>query len=167
MQKIRAYNVALSLVAVLVLMSASSAAQTDSVTRDPPIPSKRGAVEKRPLDVFKRVERAWMSGNAQALADLASDSKVLVKIRGMERRGEYFTKPQLYYIFKGIFESTSQTSFAFVKYHNLEKQGSRVYGMALRSYKSNQSGGLYQDRVYVTLAREGSRWAVTEIKSTW
>jgi hypothetical protein len=54
-----------------------------------------------------------------------------------------------------------------VKYHNLEKQGSRVYGMALRSYKSNQSGGLYQDRVYVTLAREGSRWAVTEIKSTW
>jgi len=166
MQKLRAHIPLLLPLAVLALMSASSAAQDAQGDAEPPIPRK-GVIDKRPLEVFKSVEKAWISGNAQALADLASESKVLIKIRGMERRGEYFTKPQLYYIFKGIFESTSQTSFTFVRYHNLEKRDSRVYGMALRSYKSNQSGGLYKDRVYVTLAKEGSRWAVTEIKSTW
>jgi hypothetical protein len=117
--------------------------------------------------VFRSIERAWQSGNAQALAGLLSESRIFMEIRGIDRRGGYFTKPQVLYIFKDLFVTTKQTAFTFVKFHNLEKQDSRIYGMALRSYKINQSGGLYKDKVYVTLVKEGSRWAVAEIKSTW
>jgi hypothetical protein len=90
-----------------------------------------------------------------------------MEIRGIDRRGGYFTKPQVLYIFKDLFVNTKQTAFMFVKFHNLERQDSRIYGLALRSYKINRSGGLYKDKVYVTLVKEGSRWAVAEIKSTW
>lgn len=119
------------------------------------------------LHIFGNVERAWRNGNAQALSSLASESRVFVDVRGIERKGGYYTRPQILYLFKKMFASTKQNSFAFVKYHNLEKQDSRIYGIAQRSYKTNRGGGLYKDMVYVTLVKEGSRWAVTEIKSTW
>ncbi len=68
---------------------------------------------------------------------------------------------------KDLFGGTNQLSFQFVKYHNIEKQDRRIYGIAQRSYRVKQNGGLFKDKVYVTLVREGSRWAVAEIKSTW
>ena len=120
-----------------------------------------------PILVFKSFEKAWRDGDAQALSALASDSPVLVEIRGIERRGGYFTKSQVLYIMKDLFGGTSQLSFEFVKYHNIEKQDRRVYGIAQRSYRVKQNGGLFKDKVYVTLVRERSRWAVAEIKSTW
>jgi hypothetical protein len=134
---------------------------------------RRGAVTREtdiaeePLIVFRDIEKAWLAGNAQAISNLASESKVFMEIRGIDRRGGYFTKPQVFYIFKDMFSSTNQTSFAFVRYHNLEKQDRRIYGMAIRSYRNNRGGELYQDKVYVTLVKEGTRWAVAEIKSTW
>jgi hypothetical protein len=124
-------------------------------------------IDDEPLMVFRNIEKAWQSGNAQALAGLLSESRIFMEIRGIDRRGGYFTKPQVLYIFKDLFVATKQTAFTFVKYHNLEKQDSRIYGMAMRSYRINQSGGLYKDKVYVTLVKEGSRWVVAEIKSTW
>jgi hypothetical protein len=60
-----------------------------------------------------------------------------------------------------------QVNFTFVRYYSLEKEGSRVYGMAQRSYKNNRSNKLFRDKVYFTLVKEESRWAVVEIKSTW
>jgi hypothetical protein len=153
----------LPLIVMLILVNASIAAQ--EIRKNLGVPDSD--TNESPLFVFKSVERAWQAGDAQALASLASESKVFMEIRGIQRRGGYFTKPQIFYIFKGMFASTSQTGFVFVRYHNLEKRDSRIYGMAVRSYKDNRSGGLYKDRVYVTLVNEGSRWAVTEIKSTW
>jgi len=153
----------LPLVAVFILVSASAPSQE----------ARRAAkvgetdIGEEPLVIFQNIEKAWQSGNAQHLASLASESRVYLEIRGSERRGGYFTKPQVFYIFKDMFASMKQTSFTFVKYHNLEKQDRRIYGMALRRYKSNRSGGLYQDKVYVTLVKEGSRWVMAEIKSTW
>jgi len=128
-----------------------------------------GKVEENeaPLLVFKSIELAWQAGNAQALASLAGGSRVFVEIRGIERRGGYFTRPQIFYLFKDMFAATTQSSFVFVRYQNLDKQDSRIYGMALRSYKDRRSGGLYRDKVFVTLVKDGSRWAVAEIKSTW
>jgi len=120
-----------------------------------------------PLLIFRSVERAWRAGNAQALSALASDSRVRVELRGLERSGGYFTRPQIFYIFKNLFTSTKQINFAFVKYHNLDKEDSRVYGIAQRSYKTKRGGGLYKDMVYVTLVKEGAQWVVAEITSTW
>jgi hypothetical protein len=163
----RACRISIALLAVLLLAGVSVSAQDIR---------KRGAIPDtvpdeeplgNPLNVFRRIEKAWQSGNAQALAGLLSESRVFMEIRGIERRGGYFTRPQMLYIFKDLFINTKQTGFTFVRFHNLEKQDSRIYGMALRSYKNNRSGGLYKDKVYVTLVKEGSRWAVAEIKSTW
>ena len=125
------------------------------------------SIGEEPLQVFKTVEKAWQTSNAQALSDLLSGSRVYVEIRGIEHLSGYFTRPQLFYIFKDMFGSTRQLNFAFVKYYSREKEGSRVYGIAQRSYKSNRSNKLYRDRVYFTLVKEESRWAVVEIKSTW
>jgi hypothetical protein len=153
----------IALLAGLFLAGASISAQElpkRGVVPDPDI-------DDEPLIVFRNIEKAWQSGNAQALAGLLSESRIFMEIRGIDRRGGYFTKPQVLYIFKDLFVNTKQTAFMFVKFHNLERQDSRIYGLALRSYKINRSGGLYKDKVYVTLVKEGSRWAVAEIKSTW
>lgn len=159
----RASGISIVLLAAFLLAGASISAQ--EVRKRTAIPD--ADIDEEPLMVFRSIERAWQSGNAHELAALLSESRIFMEIRGIDRRGGYFTKPQVLYIFKDLFIATKQTTFTFVKFHNLEKQDSRIYGMALRSYKINQSGGLYKDKVYVTLVKEGSRWAVAEIKSTW
>ena len=159
----RAGSISVALLAVILLAGASISAQ--ELRKHEVVPD--ADIDDEPLVVFRNIERAWQSGNAQALAGLLSESRIFMEIRGIDRRGGYFTKPQVLYIFKDLFVTTKQTAFTFVKFHNLEKQDSRIYGMAMRSYKINKSGGLYKDKVYVTLVKEGSRWAVAEIKSTW
>ena len=159
----RACSIAIALLAVLLVAGASITAQ--EVRKSEVVPDIE--IDEEPLMVFRNIEKAWQAGNAQALSGLLSESRVFMEIRGIDRRGGYFTKPQVLYIFKDLFVTTKQTAFTFVKFHNLEKQDSRIYGIALRSYKNNKSGGLYKDKVYVTLVKEGSRWAVAEIKSTW
>ncbi len=158
----KAYAAAVAL-AILAALSGSPAAQDKS--RAISVPEVETAGE--PILVFKSFEKAWRDGDAQALSALASDSPILIEIRGIERRGGYFTKSQFLYIMKDLFGGSSQLSFQFVKYHNIEKQDRRIYGIAQRSYRVKQNGGLFKDKVYVTLVREGSRWAVAEIKSTW
>ena len=124
-------------------------------------------VDPGPALVFRRFENAWRAGNAQDLAGLAGQAPVLVELRGYDRKGGYFTKAQLLYIFKDLFRSTKQLDFDFVRFHNIEKQDRRVYGIAQRSYRSGSSAGLLRDKIYVTLVKEDTRWAVAEIKSTW
>ena len=158
-----ARSISIALLAVLLLAGASASAQ-DLRKREVVADIE---IDEEPLMVFRNIEKAWQSGNAQALSVLLSESRIFMEIRGIDRRGGYFTKPQVLYIFKDLFVTTKQTTFTFVKFHNLEKQDSRIYGMAVRSYRINRSGGLYKDKVYVTLVKEGSRWAVAEIKSTW
>ncbi|MGD1048002.1 MAG: hypothetical protein ABR899_04530 [Candidatus Krumholzibacteriaceae bacterium] len=163
MSLLRTLNKLMPFVALALLVVSPASAQNP----DKQVSVPDTDINEAPLLVFKSIERAWQAGNAQALANLATESRVFVEIRGIESRGGYFTKPQVFYLFKDMFASTSQANFTFVRYHNIEKEDAKIYGMALRSYKSNQSGGLYKDKVFVTLVREGSRWAVAEIKSTW
>jgi hypothetical protein len=120
-----------------------------------------------PVNTFMQIQSAWQKSNAQAIAALAGESPIFVEIRGIDRRGGYFTKPQLFYIFKQMFENTTQLGFEFIKYRNLEKPDRRVYGVAHRKYRSVRRGGIFEDTVYITLVKEESRWAVAEIKSTW
>ena len=152
-----------TLVAALLAVSTVSLGQDVVRVIDTPNMS----IGEEPLRAFKTVEKAWRSGNAQALADLLSGSRVYVEIRGIEDMSGYFTRPQILYIFKDMFASMKQLNFSFVRYYSREKEGSRVYGIAQRSYKNNRGNKLYRDTVYFTLVKEESRWAVVEIKSTW
>ena len=51
-------------------------------------------------------------------------------------------------------------------FHNLDKPGRKVYGIAYRSYKNIRSDKVFQDKVYVTLKKEGAGWVVAEITTT-
>ena len=44
--------------------------------------------------------------------------------------------------------------------------GRRVYAIAYRSCKIMRTDKVFQDKVYITLGREGRDWVVTEIKTT-
>jgi hypothetical protein len=156
-------------VTLTALLAALLAASTVSLGQDTVrvIDTPNMSIGEEPLHVFKTVEKAWQSSDAQALAELLSGSRVYVEIRGIEDMSGYFTKPQVLYIFKDMFASMKQLNFAFVRYYSREKEGSRVYGIAQRSYKNNRGNKLYRDKVYFTLVKEESRWAVAEIKSTW
>jgi ribosomal protein L35AE/L33A len=119
-----------------------------------------------PLKVFKGIERAWSRNDASGIAAFVGEGRVSIDVRGIGQRGGEFSRSQVLYLFRRMFESDQQTKFEFVKFHNLDKPDHKVFGIAYRSYKNNRSGKVYQDKVYVTLGREGPGWVVAEIKTT-
>ena len=151
------------LLAVLLLAGASISAQ--ELRKREVVPD--ADIDEEPLIVFRNIEKAWQSGNAQALADLRANRASSWRFAASTGGAGISRSPRCSTSSRTCSSPRSRPAFTFVKFHNLEKQDSRIYGMALRSYKINRSGGLYKDKVYVTLVKEGSRWAVAEIKSTW
>ena len=125
------------------------------------------AVPKDPMVVFRGLEVAWRSGNAQKLAALAGESKVFLNVRGLGEKGGYYSRSQVFYLFKGMFKSTRHKKFDFVKSHDVGEHGKKIYGIYRRSYEDTSNGRLFQDKIYVTLRFEGKRWVVSEMKSAW
>lgn len=118
-----------------------------------------------PLSTFKQIERAWRKADAEVLSAHTSNSRVFLRLKGINRKEGYFSRPQAYFLLKNMFEANRQVKFEFVKYHKLENINRKVYGIADRSYKNISNGRLFRDKVYVTLKREGEKWVVAEIKS--
>lgn len=161
--RFRAYGICILIVVSTVLFSSvvlSQEIKKKNVQR-------RNKTLSTPLQVFKGIERAWRNRDAEALSKYTGASRVFLNVRGMERADGYFSKPQFYFLFKKYYKANKHQRFIFVKYHNLERPDRKVYGIASRSYKNVRSGRLFQDKVYVTLKREGERWVLAEIKSTW
>ena len=119
-----------------------------------------------PLKVFKGIERAWQRENADGIAGYAGSGRVYLDVRGIGKKGGYYSRSQVKYLFKDMFKADDQVKFEFVKFHNLEEPDRKVHGIAYRSCKNHRSGKVFQDKVYVTLGREGSGWVVAEIKTT-
>lgn len=130
-------------------------------------PDSRAPQSDTPLAVFKGLERAWNRADAQKISKYAGESRIFLEVRGIAHRGGYFSRSQVYYMFRDMFKANKHMNFEFVKFHTPDNPDRRVYGIAHRRYKNNRSGRLYQDKVYVTLKKEGSRWVVAEIKTTW
>ena len=130
------------------------------------VPAQEARTAGNPLETFKRFETAWRSGNAAGIVALVGEGRVYVDVRGIGRQGGWFTRPQILFLLRNMFEKDTQTRFEFIKYHNLDKPDRKVFGIAYRSLKNNRSGNVVHDKVYVTLGREGSAWVVSEIKTT-
>ena len=124
-------------------------------------------VTKETVPMFRGIEAAWRRGDAAALSGFVGERRVHLSVRGLGEEGGYFSKPQVFYLFKRMFKATKLKRFEFVKFHNSGSKARKVYGTAYRSFESTSSGRLFQDKVYVTLKLEGERWVVSEIKSTW
>jgi len=152
------------LLATIVVLSPGAHSGQDR-RRKPKTPVN--AVPKDPMVVFRGIESAWRSGDAQKLAAYAGDSKVLLNVRGLGEKGGYYSRSQVFYLFKGMFKSTKHKKFNFVKFHDVGAGSSKIYGIAQRNYENMNNGRLFQDKIYVTLKLEGKRWVVSEMKSAW
>jgi len=119
-----------------------------------------------PMPVFKGIENAWKNADSEKLSRYAGEARIYLNVEGMEKEPGYFSKSQFYYLFKKMFTNNRQTKFEFVRYHNIDRSDRKVFGIAHRNYKNSRSGKLFQDKVYVTLKKEGERWVVAEIKTT-
>ncbi|MCK4550102.1 MAG: hypothetical protein KAU49_08020, partial [Candidatus Krumholzibacteria bacterium] len=155
-------------IAIPVLLAAAPSF-SQKIKKDPQreIKKKEHVVKAQdPLKVFKGIERAWQKENANGIASYAGSGRVFLDVRGIGKKGGYYSKSQVKYLFKDMFKADDQLKFEFVKFHNLEEPDRKVYGIAYRSCKNHRSGKVFQDKVYVTLGRDGPAWVVAEIKTT-
>ena len=155
-------------IAIPVLLAAvPSFSQDKKKGKDREIEKEEPAVKVQdPLKVFKGIEKAWQKENADGIASYAGNGRVYLDVRGIGQKGGHYSRSQVKYLFKDMFKADDQMKFEFVKFHNLEEPDRKVYGIAYRSCKNNRSGKVFQDKVYVTLGREGPAWVVAEIRTT-
>ena len=160
-------------VTVAVLLAVSPVVSPVMAQKQKQIPDEPKKTEEKkevrvqdPLRVFKGIERAWQGENADAIAAYVGEDRVRLDVRGLGKKGGYYSKSQVKYLFRDMFKADDQLKFEFVKFHNLEEPDRKVYGIAYRSCKNHRSGKVFQDKVYVTLGREGPGWVVAEIKTT-
>ena len=149
-------------IALLAVMCSSALPQHAKKRLKLPPSSIRGESGR----IFKGIEAAWLRGDAAGLSKYMRDSKVFLNVAGLGEKGGYYSKSQVFYLFKGMFKATKQRRFQFIKYQDVSRNNKRVYGIAYRSFEDVSSGRLYEDKVYVTLKLEGERWVVSEITST-
>ncbi|MBU8921971.1 MAG: hypothetical protein KOO63_09135 [Bacteroidales bacterium] len=121
---------------------------------------------KNPQSVFRAMERAWKNADAKSISSMVGKRKAFIHIRGAGDSGGFYSRSQVFYLFKRMFKEYRQLKFEFVKFHNLERPDRRVYAIAYRSCRIMRSDKVFQDKVYITLGREGRDWVVTEIKTT-
>jgi ketosteroid isomerase-like protein len=169
MTRDRFIRLAAASIAIPVMLAASpSFSQEIRKDKEREVEKKetKAAAAQDPLKVFKGIEKAWQKKNADGIASYASEGQVFLDVRGIGRKGGYYSRSQVKYLFMDMFKADDQLKFEFVKFHNLEEPDRKVYGIAYRSCKNNRSGKVFQDKVYVTLGREGPAWVVAEIKTT-
>lgn len=154
---------ALLFTAVLIPVSAAGQRRGDrDLKEQKPVPTPAD----NPRAVFRRFETAWKSSDADAVSSILGDKRIHVDIKGMGDKGGYYSRSQVFYLLKRMFREQRQLKFEFVKYHNIDRPGRRVYAIAYRSYKNLRSDRVFQDKVYITLERDGEGWDVVGIRTT-
>jgi hypothetical protein len=128
-------------------------------------PAKERVEQSGPIGVFADIEAGWKSERTQKILRHYGKGKVVIAIEGSGPTGGKFSRNQSYYLLKDLFKYTITEKFEFVQYRNVSDGQSKVYAVAERSYKRNDDGRLFKDKIYVALQLEGDRWVISEIKS--
>lgn len=118
-----------------------------------------------PIGVFADIEEGWKRENVGLITQHFGGKKVAISIDGIGPAGGSFSRSQSHYLFKDLFEYTITEKFQFVQYRNVTDGKVEVYAVAERSYKRNDDGRLFRDKIYVSLQQEDNRWVISEIKS--
>jgi hypothetical protein len=145
----------LGLAGLLCLAPLLAAGQDEPHSGDP---SSSGATA-----VFERLEQAWTRGDAQSLVTLVGARKVSLDMPELEHGGGSFSRGQIELIFAKHFEDTETRSFEFQDLRAPEGGPSVAVGLAQRRLRAIGAGTVRQDRVLVTLVREGNRWVLSRI----
>ncbi|MDH3214823.1 MAG: DUF4783 domain-containing protein [Candidatus Krumholzibacteria bacterium] len=139
---------------------AKSREPADSTT-----PVNREADNLGPIGVFADIEEGWKKENVRLILRHYGKGKVAIAIDGIGPRGGAFSKNQSHYLLKDLFKYTITKKFEFIQYRNVSDGRAKVYAVAERSYKRNDDGRLFEDKIYVSLQLEDSNWVISEIKS--
>ncbi len=118
-----------------------------------------------PMGVFADIEDGWKKEKVQQILRHYGKGKVAISIEGSGPTGGTFSKNQSHYLFQDLFKYTIPTKFGFVQYRNASDDETRVYAVAERTYKRNDDGRLFADKIYVSLQLEDDAWVISEIKS--
>lgn len=122
-----------------------------------------GSVDDGVRRVFLDIEEAWRSGRADPLA-------LHIGARGLGLPGADGASPrrvsrnQALYILGGMLQGSETIRFEFLRFRNLEGNGGRPNGAALRETRL-PSGASRRDLIFVALAKEGERWTIDEIRT--
>lgn len=117
-----------------------------------------------PIGVFADIEEGWKKEKLGLILRHYGRGKVAISIDGGPTGGA-FSKNQSHYLFKDLFKYTITKKFEFVQYRNVSDGRGKVYAVAVRSYKRNDDGRLFEDKIYVSLQIENDAWVISEIKS--
>ena len=141
--------------------------RTDSEGKPVAVPKRVSQKSDKvgPLAVFADIENGWRGEDVQKILRHYGKGKVAIAIEGTGPVGGAFSKNQSHYLLKDLFKYTITQRFEFVQYRNVSNGRNRVYAVAERSYKRNDDGRTFKDKIYVSLHLEGSRWVIGEIKS--
>ena len=122
-------------------------------------------VMENPEGVFRDIEKAWRGRNAELISRYAGSGRVYIDVQMLNRKGGYFSRPQVFFLFKRMFKNTKLLRFTFQRISKPASEGTRAYGIALRVLKDLRTGKIIRDKVYVTLKWNGNNWVLSEIKS--
>jgi len=138
-----------------------------AIDRSPhnPTPDKEAPQKSKitPEKVFDDVEEGWQSETVELITKHISDNhKVYVSFEKDGPKPGYYSKDQVYYLFKDIFKNTITEKFEFTKY---DISASEPYAVAERHYKLNADGVLNKDKIYVSLIKDSKCWVLNKIRS--
>jgi len=132
-----------------------------AAAQDEPSPTDPAALD--PTAVFASLERAWTRGDARGLVAHVGSRKVSLDLPELEGNNGLFSRSQTELIFAKHFENTETQSFQFLDLRAPEGGPPVAVGLAQRRLRSRGAGTVRQDRVLVTLVREGNRWVLSGI----
>jgi len=120
---------------------------------------------KSSVGVFRSIEKAWKEQDAGEISRYAGSGRVYIDVQMLNKQGGYFSRPQVFFLFKRMFGSTKLLRFSFQRFSKPGSEGTRAYGIANRVVKDLKTGRIIKDKIYITLKWNGRGWVLSEIKS--
>jgi len=106
MTRVRLIRLTAASIAIPVLLAAvPSFSQDKKKGKDREIEKEEPAVKVQdPLKVFKGIEKAWQKENADGIALYAGGGRVFLDVRGIGKKGGYYSRAQVKYLFRDMFK---------------------------------------------------------------
>jgi hypothetical protein len=120
--------------------------------------------QESPLSVLAAFEAAWAQGESDLVARTLASDKIALSLGDAGPRDETYTRTQAAYLIKDALAYRITESFEFVEFSWNENDAKPPYGVARWTYKHSEGGPPRELMLKVALRKEGSRWAVAEVR---
>ena len=107
MTRVRLIRLTAASIAIPVLLTASPSFAQDIEKidkRELKKEKEKTVTVQDPLKVFKGIEKAWQKENADGIALYAGGGRVFLDVRGIGKKGGYYSRAQVKYLFRDMFK---------------------------------------------------------------